>query len=209
MNKPKIILIGAGGHCHSCIDVIEQQGKYDIAGLIGMPDEINSQVLGYKVIGSDSDLPRIAEEYQYALITVGQISSPHCRIRLYEYAASLGLQFPVIVSPYAHVARGVPIGPGTIVMHGAIINSGSSIGENCLINSRALIEHDVTVHAHCHISTGAILNGNVSVGWGSFVGSGSIVKEGLQLGHECLIGMGVSVRHNVLDRSKCVGSGKI
>ena len=25
MSKPKIILIGAGGHAHACIDVIEQQ----------------------------------------------------------------------------------------------------------------------------------------------------------------------------------------
>ncbi len=30
----KIILIGAGGHVRSCIDVIEQSKKYEIFGLI-------------------------------------------------------------------------------------------------------------------------------------------------------------------------------
>ena len=30
----KIILIGAGGHAKSCIDVIELQNKYKIIGLI-------------------------------------------------------------------------------------------------------------------------------------------------------------------------------
>ena len=30
----KIILIGAGGHCVSCIDVIEMQRKFKIVGLI-------------------------------------------------------------------------------------------------------------------------------------------------------------------------------
>ena len=30
----KIILIGAGGHAHACIDVIEQCKKYSISGLI-------------------------------------------------------------------------------------------------------------------------------------------------------------------------------
>ena len=30
----KIILIGAGGHCASCIDVIENEKKYEIIGLI-------------------------------------------------------------------------------------------------------------------------------------------------------------------------------
>ena len=30
----KIILIGAGGHCMSCVDVIELQHKFKIVGLI-------------------------------------------------------------------------------------------------------------------------------------------------------------------------------
>ena len=30
----KIILIGGGGHCKSVIDVIEQEGKFQIAGII-------------------------------------------------------------------------------------------------------------------------------------------------------------------------------
>ena len=27
--KPKILLLGGGGHCKSCIDVIEQENKYE------------------------------------------------------------------------------------------------------------------------------------------------------------------------------------
>ena len=34
----KIILIGGGGHCKSCIDVIEQEGKYRIAGIVDMAE---------------------------------------------------------------------------------------------------------------------------------------------------------------------------
>ena len=30
----KLILIGAGGHCKSCIDVIENQNKFKVEGLI-------------------------------------------------------------------------------------------------------------------------------------------------------------------------------
>ncbi len=36
MSKEKIILIGAGGHAESCIDVIEQEDRFEIAGLIGL-----------------------------------------------------------------------------------------------------------------------------------------------------------------------------
>ena len=34
MNKKKIILIGGGGHCKSCIDVIESNNMFDIAGIV-------------------------------------------------------------------------------------------------------------------------------------------------------------------------------
>jgi hypothetical protein len=30
----KIILVGGGGHCKSCIDVIENENKYKIIGII-------------------------------------------------------------------------------------------------------------------------------------------------------------------------------
>ena len=30
----KIILVGAGGHCKSCIDVIEKEKKFKIIGII-------------------------------------------------------------------------------------------------------------------------------------------------------------------------------
>jgi sugar O-acyltransferase (sialic acid O-acetyltransferase NeuD family) len=208
MSKPKIILIGAGGHCHACIDVIEHQNEYVIAGLIGMPEEINTKHLGYKVIATDDDLPQLANIYQYALITVGQINSPRRRIDLYKRVSSLGFQLPTIVSTSTHVARSVAIGAGTIVLHGAIINAGSSIGENCIINTCAIIEHDTFIDSHCHISTGAILNGNVRVGKGSFVGSGSIVKEGVRIGNECLVGMGLSVRHDIQDFTRFIRLGK-
>lgn len=206
MSKPYIVMIGAGGHARACIDVIEQQGHYLIAGLVGMPAEVRTQRFGYAVIASDDELPQLAKTYQYAFITLGQIQTPDSRIRLYQKAISLGFQLPVIVAPTAHISRHALIGAGTIVMHGAIINAGARVGDNCIINTRALVEHDTIVEDHCHISTGAIVNGGVNIGAGSFVGSGSIIKEGVTLGKGCVVGMGLSVRHNQPDYTKCVDS---
>ena len=97
MIKLSLILIGIGGHARSCIDVIDQQDQYQIAGLIGMPDEVKTQHLGYSVIGTDNDLPELTKTCQYALITVGQIKTPEHRIRLYQKAIQLGLQLPIII----------------------------------------------------------------------------------------------------------------
>ncbi|MDP2432792.1 MAG: acetyltransferase [Pseudomonadota bacterium] len=205
MSKPGVILIGAGGHAHACIDVIEQHAQYQIVGLVGMPCEMHSQHLGYTVIATDEDLPLLAKDYQYAVIAVGQIRSPDSRIRLYQQVLQLGFSLPDIIAPTAHVSYHATIGVGTIVMHGAIVNAGAKVGNNCIINTRTLLEHDSTVEDHCHISTGAILNGGVHIGAGSFVGSGCVIKDGITLGRGCLVGMGLCVRHNQADHTRFIG----
>jgi sugar O-acyltransferase (sialic acid O-acetyltransferase NeuD family) len=199
MVKPKLILIGAGGHARSCIDVIEQQGCFQIAGFVALPGGRIVNGLGYDIVGHDDDLFGLAKLYQYALIAVGQLDSSEQRIRLYQQAIQFGFRLPVIISPSAYVSPHATLGLGTIVMHGAIVNAGASIGNNCIINSRSLIEHDAQIADHCHISTGAILNGGSIVGVGSFIGSGAIVKQESSIGDGCLVGMGLSVRHNLAD----------
>lgn len=202
MNKPAILLIGAGGHAHACMDVIEQTGLYRIAGLVGLPKQKGQPHLNYGVIGQDDDLPELARHIHLALISVGQIRTAAPRIQLYHAAQSAGFSLPAIIAPGAYVSPHARLGAGSIVMHGAIINAGAHVGENCIINSRALIEHDSVIGHHCHIATGAIINGSVRIGTGSFIGSGSLIRQGLHIGDQCLIGMGLTLRHN-LDNDVC------
>ncbi|MDC3200284.1 acetyltransferase [Porticoccaceae bacterium] len=208
MSKPSIILIGAGGHAGACIDIIEHSGFFEIAGLIGTDSEVQQKCMGYSVIATDTDLPRLAEQYQYALITVGQIKSPIVRQRLYEQVLALGFKLPAIISPTSHVSRHAVVGSSSIVMHGAIVNAGAKVGDNCIINTNALIEHDSIVADHCHISTGAIVNGSANIGRGSFIGSGSVIKDGITLGYNCVVGMGVAVRHHHPENSRIFKSCK-
>jgi sugar O-acyltransferase (sialic acid O-acetyltransferase NeuD family) len=209
MGKPGLILIGAGGHARACIDVIEQLGAFEIMGLIGTEEELQNELMGYRVIATEADFPDLAKQYQYALITVGQIKSPLVRQGLYAQVLALGFKLPVIISPIAYVSNHAVVGNGTIVMNGAVVNANSMVGNNCIINSKALIEHDATVGDHCHISTGAIVNGATNIGAGSFIGSGSVIKQGITLGSHCLVGMGLTVRRNHPKNSQIVTGDKL
>lgn len=208
MSKPSLILIGAGGHARACIDVIEMNGQFQIAGFVGIPGEMNGKHFDYAVIATDNELPRLVKDYKYAVIAVGQIQTPDHRMRLFHMAIDLGFQLPVINSPSSYVSHNATIGAGTIVMHGAIVNAGAKVGANCIINSQVLVEHGTVVEDHCHISTGAILNGDVRIGVGSFVGSGSVVKEGVTIGQRSLVGMGLVVRQNLAEYTRFVGGDK-
>ncbi|HEY2918562.1 MAG TPA: acetyltransferase [Candidatus Binatia bacterium] len=193
MTKQSILLVGAGGHARACIDVIEQQGVFAVAGLVGLPDEVGSRLLGYPVLGTDEDLPALLGDYTHALVTVGQIKTAVPRMRLFDLLEQRGCALPVIVSPRAYVSPHATLGVGTIVMHGAVINAGAVVGRNCIINSQALVEHDAVIADHCHIATAAAINGGVRIGLGTFIGSGSSVRQLVKIGDRCLIGMGQRV----------------
>ena len=185
-----ILLIGGGGHCKSVIDVIEQEGRFNIVGIVEKPDFLETDVLGYQIIGNDSDLGDLAKKYEYALITVGQIKSPSLRIKLFDLATKAGFTLPNIISPNAYVSKHSSIGKGVVVMHNAIVNTNASIGDNCIINSKALIEHDCLISKNCHISTNATINGGVTVESGCFIGSSATTKELITISENSFIKAG-------------------
>ena len=176
-----IILIGGGGHCKSAIDVIEQEGRFKIFGVIDKPELFGKDVLGYEVIGNDNDLKSLVKQCKNALITIGQIQSPSKRIKLYDTVLKLGFTLPNIISPRAYFSQHATIGNGSVIMHDVVINAGAIIGDNCIINTKSIVEHDSKIGNHCHISTNAVINGEVIVGEGSFIGSSAVTKEGIKI----------------------------
>lgn len=189
-----LILVGGGGHCKSCIDVIEGVNEYKIAGILDVPDKAGQEILGYKVIGTDEDIEKLAKDGYCFLITVGQIKSPDLRIKLYNRIKNAGGKFAMVISKDAYVSKYTSVGEGTIIMHGAFLNAGVEVGKNCIINTNALLEHDVKIGDNCHISTSSVLNGGVEIGEGSFVGSNSTVVQGVKIPQKSFIKAGSLVK---------------
>jgi sugar O-acyltransferase (sialic acid O-acetyltransferase NeuD family) len=195
--KEPIILIGGGGHCKACIDVIEQEGRFFIAGIVDIQEKLGESILGYKYIGTDEDIPELVRKYKNALITVGQIKSAKLRIKLYELLKKAKATLPVITSPLAYVSKSATINEGTIIMHDVVVNAESKIGVNCILNSKCLIEHEAIVGNNCHISTGAIINGQVKVGEECFIGSGSVIGNNISIIDGVIVPAGMPVYNDI------------
>lgn len=191
--KQPIILIGGGGHCKSCIDVIEQEGKYRIIGILDLPDMVGGRILDYDIIGTDNDLPTFLKSVDNYFITIGQIKSSQKRIALWEMVKKSGAKLPIIVSPNAYVAKSASIGEGSIIMHHVIVNAGAKIGVNCIVNSKALIEHEAMVGDFCHVSTGAIVNGQAIIGNRCFIGSNATISNNICIVEDSVISAGTSL----------------
>lgn len=182
-----LILIGGGGHCKACIDVIEACKEYKIHGIIDARLPAGSHVLGYVVLGGDNLIEQLVRSDHSFLVTVGQIHSADIRASIYDKVEAIGGTLATVISPLAYLSKHARIGKGVILMHHAVVNAAASIGDNCIINTKAVIEHDASIGDHCHISTGAIINGNVSVGSCSFIGSQSTTKQSIQIPEKSFI----------------------
>jgi sugar O-acyltransferase (sialic acid O-acetyltransferase NeuD family) len=193
----KIILLGGGGHCKSCIDVIESENKYKIIGIIDKKKKI---LLNYNVFPQKYLNKKLAKN-NYSFVTVGQIKNYKLRVSLFNKLKILGFKIPSIISPYAYISKHATIGQGTIVMHRAIINAGAVIGKNCIINTDSLIEHDAVIGNHTHISTKATINGGVVVGEKVFIGSRSIIKDNISIGDCSIVGAGLYIKKNLKKNS--------
>lgn len=176
-----LILIGGGGHCRSCIDVIESEGRYNIIGILDQKDQIGEIVSGYKVIGNDDDIFIYAQKDYFFLITIGQLENPELRIKIFNLIKKYNGKLATVISPRAYISRTASVGDGSIIMHDALVNAHAVIGYNCIINTKALIEHDCNISSHSHISTSSVVNGGVTIGKGSFFGSNAVSKQGVKI----------------------------
>ena len=202
MKKINIILVGGGGHARACADVINiSKINFNIIGYVD-PQE-NKLMSAFKYLGSDDVLVDYVQSCSF-LITIGQIKSYSKRKELSDHLDEIKANQISIYSENSYVSSNATISSGTIIMHGAIIQTNVKVGKNCIINDRALIEHDSVIGDNCHISTGAIINGNCKIGNGVFIGSSAVIRNGINIADDCVIGMGAIIKQDILENNTII-----
>jgi sugar O-acyltransferase (sialic acid O-acetyltransferase NeuD family) len=201
--KQPILLVGGGGHALSVVDVIEATNQFAIKGIV---DTNVQRLLGYPVLGDDSQLAEFIEKTPNCVISVGQIKSAQTRKHLFKKAKNLGYVLPNIISPFARIASSVKLADSICIMHHAIVSHLVVVGENTIINNQALIEHESNIGKHCHIATGAIINGCVSIGDECFIGSGAVVANNVSMCSNVVIGSGTVVIKDITSAGTYLGN---
>ena len=186
----ELIIIGAGGHARSLIDIVLSTKKWRIAGIVGTENELKQSIMGFEIKWTDEDLIRLKKDVNYALYAVGELGLNKNRIAKIKELKNIGYKIPTIISPNAYVSKFSKILEGTTVGHFSFINANSNIGKYCIINSQSVIEHDVNLGDYCHISTSVTINGGVDIGYGSFIGSKVMIREGLILPKGTIVSAG-------------------
>jgi acetyltransferase EpsM len=193
----KLVIWGTGGHAKVVADIVRLAGKWEIAGFL---DDWalhlqGSDFCGAKILGGREQLEKLRSQgISHVVCGFGKC---HARLELSALIKPLGLSLATAIHPRATTARDVPIGSGTVIMAGAVVNPGASVGENVIINTLALVGHDCVIEDGAHVSAGARLAGKVRIGRAAWVGIGSTVIEGVHIGAGAKIGAGAVVAEDI------------
>jgi sugar O-acyltransferase (sialic acid O-acetyltransferase NeuD family) len=203
--RGKIFVFGASGHAKVVIDIIERQGIYDIAFLVDDDASLEGRsIYGYNVIGGKDILLEKSKEVEIAGGVVA-IGSNAARMVVSSWVEKKGFSLVTAIHPDSHMARGVEIGGGSVVMAGTVINSDTKIGSDVIINTKASIDHDCVIGNDVHVAPGSTICGTVKIGSGTFIGAGATIIPNLVIGRNVTVGAGAAVIEDLPDGVTVVG----
>lgn len=192
-----VVLIGAGGHAKVVISTLQAAGYSVEAIFDDGPEKWGHELMGAPIVGPISELADIGS--RLALIAVGDNRARK------SLAEQFALEWVGVVHPYAYLHPSVQIGPGTVVLAGAVIQPDTHIGSHVIVNTGATIDHDCKVRDYVHLAPGVHLAGGVRVGEGAFLGIGSVGAPGIEIGAWTTVGAGGIVVDNLPSHVVAVG----
>lgn len=198
-DRPRCVILGAGGHARVLIDAIQASGVATLVGLLDRDPALRTtQLLGIPILGSDDLVPGLAAKgVDRFAVGVGSVGDSGPRERLFALGRRAGLQPLTIIHPRAIVSPHAEIGAGAQILAAAVINASARLGENVIVNTAAVVEHDCVVQDHAHVATGARLASTVQVGRGALIGAGATVRQCITIGDRAVVAAGAVVVDDV------------
>jgi len=184
-----IVIIGSSGHAKVIIDIVNQEGKYNVAGLLDRYRNANETTLGYRILGKEEDLPELKKTHSLkgAIVAIGD-NFIRSKVAALIRKICPDLPFVCAIHPRASIGRDVTIGEGTVIMAGVSINPCSSVGRFCILRTNSSLDHDSTMEDFASLAPGAMTGGNCRIGEYSAISIGSVLIHGVQIGKQSVIG---------------------
>lgn len=202
----KIVVIGASDQSRCTIDVIEQEKKYEIYGLLDKKLEKDTTYEGYKVLGYLENIQNLVEEHGVygGIVAIGDNFT---RNKVVNTILDLYPDFKFInaIHPSVIMGKNVKIGSGCLIMPGVILNNNASVGNHCILLTRSSLDHDTTVGDFSSFSPGVTTGGRVNVGNCSVIGIGANILHCKSIGNHCVIGGGALINKDIEDNSIAYG----
>ena len=197
-SSAKVLVIGCSAQARVVLDILEQNPEYQVVGLLDSYRGATEEVLGYRVLGSDEDLPAMVDAGICDSVLVA-IGDNWVRGRVVERIKRLipAVRFVSAIHPFSQISKNVVIGEGTVIMPGVVVNTGCRIGEFCILNTSSSLDHDSVMESFSSLAPRAVTGGTVTIGTYTAVAIGAVISHSIRIGKHTVIGAGATVVRDI------------
>lgn len=179
VNKPRLLVVGAGGHGRSVAEAVLMSGDFELVGFLDDGAFARgADVWGLPVLGPASLFAGYAALASHAVVAIGNNA---LRQKLCAQLQEAGFALACVVHPRAFVSPRAQLGEGVAVMAGAIVGTEAVLGQGVIVNCGAVVDHHAQVHDFGHLGVNACMAGGSVLGALAWMQAGSAIGYCVQL----------------------------
>lgn len=199
------VIIGAGTYGEVYAAYLKEAG-INIIGFLDDNITLKDKILcGIPVLGNVSKLETLHQTHNVEAVYC-PIGNNKIRVKLLQYANSLGYSIPNYIHPSVKISPNVQIGNGVYILLGTNIMPYTTIKDYVMISMGVNIAHHSVLEEGTFLSTGCNFGASITAQKYSYCGIASTIMTGIKtLGEDCLIGAGAVVIRDVPSRAIVAG----
>jgi sugar O-acyltransferase (sialic acid O-acetyltransferase NeuD family) len=201
-----LLLIGAGGFGREAAETVRAVNeshrvrtgadRWDLRGFLDDdPARHGSVISGVPIVGGLAEIDRHADAQ--IVVCTGHPGNFASKRKIVERLGLLPGRYATAVHPTAALSPSCQIGPGSVILAGAVATVDVHIGAHVGVMPQVVLTHDDHVDDYAILGAGVRLAGGVRIGSGAYVGSGALVRENRSVGAGALVGMGAVVTRDI------------
>lgn len=210
-----LVLIGAGGFGRETAETVrainadhEARVGKPVWELLGFLDDDPSlrraSVSGTPVLGGIDQLADLRDAR--VVVCTGHPGNFTSKRSIVQRLGLASARYATLVHPAAALSPSCRLGPGTIVLAGAVGTTDVEIGAHVGIMPQAVLTHDDLLDDFVTVAAGVRVAGAVHVQEGAYLGAGCLIREHCTIGPWALVGMGAVVTRDIPGREVWAGA---
>ena len=190
----KILLAGNAVTADILCAYLRLDSRYEVAALT-VDDEFVEQngLDGYRTVGLSNVASAFPPDTHSVIMAMGYGDLNRARETVFNRLKATGYGVEAYIHTEAKVFTTLPIGEGSVILPGAVIEPHARVGRNTMVWSNATLAHHCSVDDHCWIATGTVVSGKAKVARNSFLGVNSTVVNAVTVGEFNVIGAGALI----------------
>ncbi|WP_422909282.1 acetyltransferase [Pseudomonas sp. MAC6] len=198
----KIFLAGNAITAEILSSYLSQDMRYEVVGFT-TDDEFAAQgtVSGYRTVAFSKVQGVFSPDTHSVIMAMGYNDLNRARESMFVRLKALGYDVETYTHPDARIYTDHPVGEGSVVLPGAIIEPSACVGANCIVWSNVTLAHHCRVDDHCWVAAGAVVSGQAKVQRNTFLGVNCTVVNAVTVGEFNVIGAGAMISRDTKPHS--------